>query len=119
MNGPDSDHFEQVPQVRASEVHEHFQLGKVDILDVREPGEWELGHIEGATLMPLGQLPRRWREIDPSRKLVVVCLSGVRSEYAASLLRQVGIDAANLEGGMLAWQAERLPVTPPGIVAHH
>ena len=119
MYGSDPGDLEQVPQVQAGEVHEHFQRGEVDILDVREPGEWELGHIEGATLMPLGQLPRRWREIDPARKLVVVCLSGARSEYAATLLRQAGIDAANLEGGMLAWQAERLPITPPGIVAHH
>jgi rhodanese-related sulfurtransferase len=64
----------------------------------------------------MGRLQLRWRELDPSRKLVVVCRSGSRSNYVAAMLRQVGIDAANLEGGMLSWQSEKLPITPPGIV---
>lgn len=103
----------------AKAAQESFASGDIDILDVREPEEWQLGHIEGANSIPLGQLPTRWREVDAERKVVVVCLSGVRSNYAASLLRQVGIEAANMEGGMLAWQAEKLPITAPGIVGHH
>lgn len=119
MFGRNSDPFADVPQVDAKAVQEHFDSGEVDLLDVREPDEWELGHIDGAKWIPLGQLSNRWREIDPSRKLVVVCLSGSRSNYAAAMLRQAGIDAANLEGGMLAWKADKLPVTPPGIVEGH
>ena len=119
MYGPGKDPFQSVPQVDAKSVQEHFERGEVDLLDVREPQEWELGHIEGAKWIPMGDLNARWRELDPPRKLVVVCFSGSRSQYVASMLRQVGYDAANLEGGMLAWQSEKLPITPPGIVAGH
>lgn len=119
MRARQPDPFADVPKVDAKTTHEHFTSGDVDVLDVREAAEWQLGHIEGAKWIPLGELPTRWREIDADRKLVVVCLSGARSNYAASLLRQAGIEAANLEGGMLAWQAEHLPVTPPGIIGAH
>ena len=51
--------------------------------------------------------------------LPCVCLAGTRSAYAAALLRQQGIEAANLAGGMLEWQSEQLPITPPGIIAAH
>ena len=116
MYRPNQDPLANVPQVDARSTHEHFQSGDVDLLDVREPEEWNLGHIEGAAWIPMGHLQARWREIDPARKLVVVCRSGSRSNYVAAMLRQVGIDAANLEGGMHAWEAEKLPITPPGIV---
>lgn len=116
MYGRDQDPFADVPQVDAKATQEHFERGGVDLLDVREPDEWDLGHIEGARWIPMGHLNARWGELDPARKLVVVCRSGSRSNYVAAMLRQVGIDAANLDGGMLAWQAEKLPITPPGIV---
>jgi rhodanese-related sulfurtransferase len=116
MYGPGEDPFAGVPQVDAKSTQEHFQSGEVDVLDVREPEEWDMGHIEGATWIPMSHLQARWREIDTSRKLVVVCRSGSRSNYVAAMLRQVGIDAANLDGGMLAWKSEKLPITPPGIV---
>ncbi|MDQ5824217.1 MAG: rhodanese-like domain-containing protein [Chloroflexota bacterium] len=119
MYGPNEDPFAGVPQVDPKATQEHFERGEVDLLDVREPGEWNLGHIEGAKWIPMGHLQARWREIDPARKLVVVCRSGSRSNYVAAMLRQVGIDAANLEGGMLAWQAEKLPITAPGLVDGH
>ncbi|HVG00971.1 MAG TPA: rhodanese-like domain-containing protein [Chloroflexia bacterium] len=116
MYGPGEDPFAGVPQVDARSTREHFEGGDVDLLDVREPEEWDMGHVEGALWIPMGRLQLRWRELDPSRKLVVVCRSGSRSNYVAAMLRQVGIDAANLEGGMLSWQSEKLPITPPGIV---
>ncbi|HEX8228251.1 MAG TPA: rhodanese-like domain-containing protein [Chloroflexia bacterium] len=119
MYGPNEDPFAGVPQVDPKATQEHFELGEVDLLDVREPEEWNQGHIEGAKWIPMGHLQTRWRELDAERKLVVVCHSGSRSNYVAAMLRQVGIDAANLEGGMLAWQAEKLPVTPPGSVDAH
>jgi rhodanese-related sulfurtransferase len=108
--------LQDVPQVSAKRAHEAWQKGEVEFIDVREPSEWNLGHIEGIELIPLGQLQARWRELDPDKKWVCVCRSGNRSNYAALMLRQVGIDASNMAGGMLDWKAQKLPITPPGIV---
>src|SRR4029079_7394090 len=66
--------FAGVPRVDARTAHEQFRSGEANILDVREPSEWELGHIDGANWIPLGDLPVRWRELDPGRKWICVCL---------------------------------------------
>ena len=108
-----------VPQVDAKTAQEELLSGEAQLVDVREQEEWDRGHIEGIEFIPMGQLPWRWRELDPDRKWIVVCRSGNRSHYAAAMLRQAGLDAANLAGGMLEWQANRLPITPPGIVDRH
>ena len=60
------------------------------LLDVREKWEYEMVHIEGATLIPLGELPRRFREITPGVEVVVYCHWGMRSLDAAFLLQQLG-----------------------------
>lgn len=112
----DSDPFADVPQVDPRTTQEWWESGEADVLDVREADEWQLGHIDGVRWIPLGELRFRWRELDPQKKLVCVCRSGSRSNYAAAALRQAGIDAANLEGGMLFWKEEGLPITDPGIV---
>jgi rhodanese-related sulfurtransferase len=110
---------ESVPGVNVTTTYDRFRRGDICLLDVREPDEWQLGHIEGAELIPLSQLGSRWQEIDTSKKWVCVCRSGSRSEYAAGLLRQTGLDIANMEGGMLEWKANELPITPPGVVQSH
>jgi rhodanese-related sulfurtransferase len=79
------------------------------LLDVREPDEWsgELGHIEGARLLPLGQLGGRLAEIEEwkERPVVAVCRSGNRSGQAARMLAEAGFrEVYNLEGGMIAWR---------------
>jgi sulfur dioxygenase len=87
--------------------------GKVQIVDVREPQEFDsaLGHIAGATLLPMGQLATRLGEIDRTRPVVTVCRSGTRSAQAAVLLAKAGLaDVANLAGGMLRWRAAGHPV---------
>jgi rhodanese-related sulfurtransferase len=88
-----------------------WKRGEIMLVDVREPDEWNQGHIEGSTFIPLGQLPYRWRELDAEQRWVCVCRSGNRSHYAAALLRQAGIDASNLAGGMVEWHTQKLPVT--------
>lgn len=108
--------FQNIPQVDAKTTYEQWTNGEIAILDVREQDEWDLGHIDGVQLLPLGELQWRWKEIDKDKKWVCVCRSGSRSMYASAMLRQVGIDMSNMEGGMLDWQAQKLPITAPGIV---
>jgi rhodanese-related sulfurtransferase len=74
-------------------------------LDVREPDEWQAGHIEEATHIPLADLPARIGELSPDDALVVVCRSGARSGRAVAWLNQNGFDTQNLDGGMVAWAA--------------
>jgi len=86
---------------------------RIQIVDVREPAEFAdaLGHIHGATLMPLSELSTRTGEIDRNRPVVTVCRSGTRSAQATQLLQKAGLrEVANLAGGMLRWRAESLPV---------
>lgn len=74
------------------------------LLDVREPAEFEAGHIKGATLIPLGTLPDRLNEIPKDRRVVVYCRSGHRSSRAIEFLKQHGFEnVVNLTGGMNAW----------------
>ena len=74
------------------------------LLDVREPHEARICTIEGSTIMPLGEVPRRFRELDPAKDVVVYCRSGVRSLRAVMFLRQNGYArAVNLAGGILQW----------------
>lgn len=103
-----------VPEIGAAKTYEQWQRHEVTILDVREQSEWDLGHIDGATLIPLGQLQWRNSELDPALKWVCVCHIGARSYYAAAFLRQIGYDASSMEGGMVAWEEHGLPVTSPG-----
>ena len=82
---------------------------RVQVLDVREPDEYHqgLGHIDGALLVPLGQLQTRLDEVSRERPVVTVCRSGARSARAAAMLTKAGFtDVANLAGGMLRWRAE-------------
>ncbi len=73
------------------------------VVDVRELYETRICTI-GGTLIPLGQLPGRLRELDPSRDTVVYCRTGVRSAMAVRLLKDEGFDRVwNLRGGVYAW----------------
>lgn len=89
----------------------------VRILDVREPDEYTgpMGHIPGATLLPLGQLPERIAALDANEPLVTVCRSGGRSAQAFILLKRAGFDrVANLTGDMMRWHELGLPVRRGG-----
>jgi rhodanese-related sulfurtransferase len=79
------------------------------ILDVREPVEWEHGHIEGAVHVPLMDLPQRLDAI-PEGQVLVVCKVGGRSAQAVGYLAQQGHDVVNLDGGMLDWEAAGRPM---------
>ncbi len=82
------------------------------ILDVREVDEHEFVNI-GGTVIPVGELPERWKELDPSKEWVVYCRSGVRSANAVRFLQQQGFnDVKNLRGGILAWARTIDPTKP-------
>ncbi len=96
-----------VPQWMSVDVIEKMKAGNLQIIDVREPQEFEDGHIPGAKLIPLGQLDSRYQEIDPDQQAVIVCRSGGRSSVACDFLSRVGYqNIHNLMGGMNAWNGE-------------
>ena len=77
------------------------------LLDVREKWEYEMVHIEGAILIPFGELPRRFREVTPGVEIVVYCHWGMRSLDAAFLLQQLGFKSVkSLVGGIDRWAQE-------------
>ncbi len=83
---------------------------KAFFLDVREPDEYRDGHIAGATLIPLGQLPGRVAKLPRDRRIICVCRSGNRSGAAARQLIAAGFNAVNMQGGMLRWTRAGLPI---------
>lgn len=103
--------FAGIWEIQPNVLEEH--LGRVQVLDVREPDEFDgaLGHIVGAKLVPLGTLMDRVEKLSKEKPLVVVCRSGARSAQATVLLGNRGFTrVANLAGGMLRWRAQRLAV---------
>ena len=83
---------------------------EVQLVDVREPSEWTVGHIEGAVHIPMGELNHRQDELAKDRTIVAVCRSGNRSGQLTALLAPRGLDIVNMVGGMNAWLAAGLPV---------
>ncbi|NUR14886.1 rhodanese-like domain-containing protein [Terrabacter sp. C0L_2] len=80
------------------------------VVDVREPGEYVGGHVPGAVLMPMGQLPSRVGELDRHRPVYVICASGNRSRAMSDYLARSGFDARSVDGGTAAWAAAGRPV---------
>jgi rhodanese-related sulfurtransferase len=75
-----------------------------ELLDVREPWEFDLARIEGSRLIPLSELPERFTELDPEAETVVICHHGSRSAYATRALGRAGFrKVLNLEGGLDAY----------------
>ena len=99
----------QVPTVTVDDVSDPLAEGWV-VLDVREPFEWADGHIDGALHIPMGEIPARVGELDPQARTLVVCHVGARSARVAAWLHQQGFDAANLTGGMEAWEGAHRPI---------
>jgi rhodanese-related sulfurtransferase len=89
--------------------------GRVVLIDVRTDAEVARGMIAGARHIPLNQLPARYTELDPQTVTVVYCQSGARSAQACAWLDGQGFARSyNLQGGVLAWLREGLPLTTNG-----
>ena len=80
---------------------------------MREPNEYQINRIPGSVLIPLGDVPRRYNELNPEEELVMQCKSGARSARAADFLRSVGFKKVrNLKGGILGWIDQVDPSQP-------
>jgi adenylyltransferase/sulfurtransferase len=96
--------FEMTPGELANRLARGDEL---DVIDVREPYEWEIARIPGARLVPLGTLPRAISSLDPRREIVLHCHHGIRSARGAELLRAAGFTRVwNLAGGIDRWSDE-------------
>jgi adenylyltransferase/sulfurtransferase len=104
----------QGPEVTASELAEELERNpELVLIDVREPHEWDICHVEGARLIPLGELPERLNELDGHREIVTHCHRGVRSMRALEILRAAGFTKVrSLCGGIDAWSLEVDPSVP-------
>jgi adenylyltransferase/sulfurtransferase len=84
-----------------------------DLVDVREPSEWQIAHLPTAKLIPLGELARRLGELDPNREVILYCKAGVRGGKALGLLKKNGFrHARNLAGGIETWATDVDPKIP-------
>jgi hydroxyacylglutathione hydrolase len=104
---------ERLPQITVHELRRRLDGDEVELLDVRQPGEWAAGHVADATFITGGELPGRLDDVPRTGKPVaVVCGSGYRSSVAASLLHaRTDLRLVNVLGGMTAWNAAGYPVT--------
>lgn len=111
------DDAREVPPRRVAEL---LERGEIQLVDVREPYEWDEGRIPGAQHIELERLASRAGEIDRHRPVVFQCRLGARSAMATAAFRTSGWDAYNLTGGIQAWADAGLPLEPAdGRVADH
>ena len=109
----------QLEQVAPLAAADERTAGKAVFIDVREAEEWQHGHIEGSVPAPRGLLeyfvdptsPRHKKELDPARRVIVVCASGARAALAGMTMKDMGYqDVAVLAGGLKAWTDAGLPI---------
>ncbi len=95
--------------ISVQELKERIDQGDAPLMiDVREPHEWEMQHLDGVQKISLGTLPYKIQDIEEMRdqEVVMICRSGGRSGRATQFLAQQGFTKVrNLTGGMLAWKA--------------
>jgi molybdopterin/thiamine biosynthesis adenylyltransferase/rhodanese-related sulfurtransferase len=103
-----------VREIQPTQLAERLERGeKLEIIDVREPYEWQIGHIPGARLVPLDQIAAEIPRLDKRRETILYCKVGARSAYAAQQLAKAGVaDVRNLAGGILRWIDDVDPTMP-------
>lgn len=103
-------HAVRIPEVNVEQAYEKYKQNAF-ILDVRQPNEWNEGHIPNATLIPLDQLAQRVNELPRDREIVVVCRSGNRSREGTLILLENGFkQVSSMAGGITDWTAKGYPL---------
>ena len=97
--------FTSVSEIQPARLAERLARGEeIEVIDVREPFEWEIGHIPGARLVPLDRIAAEIPRLDKRRETILYCKVGARSMYAAQQLADAGVaEVRNLAGGILRW----------------
>ncbi len=108
-----------VPQTAPADLASVRGQERVVVIDVRNQDEWETGHIQGASHVPLGHLMERYSTlpVHGASRVIVQCQGGGRSNIGASLLRAKGVAAENLRGGLSEWQRDGFPVVRDTVAA--
>ncbi len=102
------------------QVAELHARGEVQLIDVRQPDEYDAGRIAGSRLVVLSELAASAETIDRDRPVVFYCRTGARSAMATEAFSGAGYDAHNMAGGLVDWEAAGLPLDPAGgTVAGH
>ncbi|HUR98593.1 MAG TPA: rhodanese-like domain-containing protein [Pyrinomonadaceae bacterium] len=104
-----------IDEISAPDLKRRMDAGEdIQLIDVRQPEEWAFAKIEGAKLIPLGEILNRMDEIDENRETVIHCKAGMRSANAVQALQRAGFkgDLKNLKGGITAWSNEVDPKVP-------
>ena len=111
---PASHVVDRATEITSVELKQRMDRGDaLKIVDVREPNEYQINRIPGSELIPLGDIPKRYDELNKSDEIVVHCKMGGRSAKAADFLRSVGFTRVlNLKGGILDW-VEKVDPTQP------
>lgn len=102
-------------EITATELKQKMDNGEdFQLIDVRQPDEFAFAKIEGAKLIPLGEVMRRVDELDPSKEIIFSCKAGGRSAHAIQMLEASGFkaDMKNLRGGITAWSNDVDPKIP-------
>jgi len=100
----------EVPEVDVDELDRARGQG-APVIDVRQPDEYDGGHVPGARLIPLAEVGMRAQEVPAEGPVYIICLSGGRSARATEFLRRQGVDARSVAGGTKAWVDSGRPVT--------
>jgi sulfur-carrier protein adenylyltransferase/sulfurtransferase len=112
---PQTETQNTMEEITATELKQRLDRGDdIQIIDVREPHEYEIAQIPNSRLIPLGQVLGRMNEIDPARETVVHCKMGGRSAKAIEALKRTGFTGhlINLQGGITAWSNDVDPSVP-------
>lgn len=102
-------------EISATELKEKMDSGEdVQLIDVRQPNEFAFAKIEGAKLIPLGEIMQRINELDDSKEAIIQCKAGGRSAQAIDILQRMGYkgELKNLRGGITAWSNDVDPKVP-------